>query len=63
MLSSSVYWKRESQMLSLITDVPSAIDNITPICDCISVGKPGYGKVFIIALLGLLLQDTLIASP
>ena len=50
-------------MLSLITDVPSAIDNITPICDCISVGKPGYGKVFIIALLGLLLQDTLIASP
>lgn len=50
-------------MLSFIVLLPSAIERTTPICGCKSVGKPGYGKVFTVALFGLLLQATLIESP
>ena len=50
-------------MLSLIMLVPSAIESTTPIWGCISVGNPGYGKVFIFALFGLLFVQTLIESP
>ena len=43
--------------------VPLAKDKTTPICGCKSVGNPGYGNVLILALLGLLLHQTLILSP
>ena len=46
-------------MLSFITLVPSEIAKTTPICGCKSVGKPGYGKVLIVALCVLLVYQTL----
>jgi len=45
-------------MLSLIILVPSATDNTTPIWGCKSVGKPGYGNVFIVALEGRVSHQT-----
>ena len=63
LFSSSVYWKRESHMLSFITLVPFAIDIATPIWGCRSDGNPGYGSVLMFTLFGLLVQVTLIVSP
>ena len=50
-------------MLSFIILVPFAVAKTTPICGCKSVGNPGYGNVFIVALFGLLLYQTLMLSP
>ena len=44
-VSSSTYLKRFSKILSVTVLVPSANAKSTDICGCISVGKPGYGKV------------------
>ena len=44
--SSSAYLKRFSKILSVTMLVPSASARVTAICGCISVGYPGYGRVF-----------------
>ena len=50
-------------MPSFIILVPSAIERTTPIWGCKSVGKPGYGRVFILALEGRESHQTLKVSP
>ena len=44
--SSERYLKRFSKILSVIVLVPLQRASVTPICGCISVGNPGYGRVF-----------------
>ena len=39
-----------AEIFSVTTDVPSATLSIAVNCDCISVGKPGYGKVLIVSI-------------
>ena len=63
LFNSSVYWKRESQILSFIILVPEDIAKHTPICDWRSVGNPGYGKVFTVALDVLFDHQTRTWSP
>ena len=44
--SSSAYLNLFSKILSVTILVPSASARVTAICGCISVGYPGYGRVF-----------------
>ena len=45
--SSSTYLKRFSKIVSVTVLPPFAVLRMTVICGCISVGKPGYGRVLI----------------
>ncbi|MNV77792.1 hypothetical protein D3C71_1712420 [compost metagenome] len=44
--NSSTCMKRFSNTVSVTTEVPSERSSSAIFCDCISVGKPGYGRVF-----------------
>ena len=61
-VSSSAYLKRFSKMLSVTMLVPVARASVTAICGCISVGYPGYGKVFTCVLRSFFAEITRTAS-